>query len=366
MKVVALIATESVSGPGRQLAAVARALPTHGMDMELLVTVRHPPSAFVAFLGGEGVPYTIIPDRGPLDRRMPDLVREHLDRTGADILQTHGYKASAIGFVVRRSGGIPWIGFYHGATQKGVKDRAYQWLEQRLLLRADRIVVVSGRQLPLFSAAGDRTTVIDNAVIPLPAGSGEESLDLLAGLDRPLIGVIGRLSHEKGVDIFLRACSELAGRGRAFSAVIVGDGPEEKSLRILTAQLELERHVRFAGRIDSVAGIYPRLDLVVLPSRSEGLPNVLLEAMAADRPVVATAVGAVPEVLREPGAGVMVQPGDPVALADAVESALASGDGPTAARARHLTLQRYSLEARVQRHLALYHDSVAPARVGAV
>jgi glycosyltransferase involved in cell wall biosynthesis len=363
MRVAALIATESVSGPGRQLAAVARVLASHGVTMEVLLTVRRPPSSYATYLEREGVPFTIIPDGGALDRRMVRIVSDRLGHTGADILQTHGYKASAIGYLLRRSGGIPWIGFYHGATHKGMKDRAYQLLERRMLLRANRIGVVARQQLPLFSAAADRTTVIDNAVLPLPAGSGD-GLQQLAGIEGPIVGVIGRLSREKGVDIFLRACSELAGRGRRFSAVIVGDGPEEANLRRLGTQLGLDRHVRFAGRIDNVVHVYPQLDLVVLPSRSEGLPNVLLEAMAADRPVIATAVGAVPDVLREPGAGVMVRPGDPHALADAMDSAFASGDAPEAARARNLTLKRYSLEARVQQHLALYEECLGSARVG--
>jgi glycosyltransferase involved in cell wall biosynthesis len=364
MRVAALIATESVSGPGRQLAALAHALPTHGVDMEVLLTVRHPPSSYAMHLEGAGVVYSVIPDGGPIDRRMVRIVSDRLKQTGADILQTHGYKASAIGYVASRAGGIPWIGFYHGATRKGVKDRVYQLLERRLLLRADRIALVAREQLPLFSAAADRTTVIDNAVIPLPDTSGRSVLDL-EGIDRPIIGVVGRLSREKGVDVFVHACRVLAGRGRRFSAVIVGDGPEEPSLRSLAARLGLERHVRFTGRIDSVAGVYRQFDLVVLPSRSEGLPNVLLEAMAADRPVIATAVGAVPDVLREPGAGVTVRPGDPLTLADAIDAALEAGNCPDATRARDLTLRRYSLESRVRRHLELYDACLGSARVGA-
>jgi glycosyltransferase involved in cell wall biosynthesis len=364
MRVAALIATETVSGPGRQLAAVARALAAHGVVMEILLTVRQPPSSYATYLEREGVPYTVVPDGGALDRRMVRIVRDRLAYTGAALLQTHGYKASAIGYILRRSGGAPWIGFYHGATHKGPKDRAYQLLERRLLLRADRIVVVARQQLSLFSGVADRTTIIDNAVLPLPAASGGGLPDF-AGVGGPIIGVIGRLSREKGVDVFLHACSDLASRGREFRAIIVGDGPEETSLRRLTARLGIERHVRFAGRIDSVAQVYSQLDLVVLPSRSEGLPNVLLEAMAAGRPVIATAVGAVPDVLREPGAGVTVQPGDPRALADAMDDALASGDGPRAARARERTLQRYSLEARAQRHLALYDECLESARIGA-
>jgi glycosyltransferase involved in cell wall biosynthesis len=361
MRVAALIATESVSGPGRQLAALADRLADVGVDLRVLVFNRHmermPP--FAEHLARAGVAYSVIADGGALDWSMVTAVRRHLDEHGATIVQTHGYKASAIGYALKRQPGArPWIGCFHGVTRKGLKDGMYHGIERWMLRAADRIVVVARSQLSSFPGCGDRTHVIDNAIIPLRR-SRELAPVTLPDMPRPRIGVIGRLSREKGIDLFLQACAQLRDAGRGFSAVIVGDGPEETSLRQLCETLKL-RDVHFAGRVDEMTGIYEQLDLVVLPSRSEGLPNVLLEAVHAGVPVVATSVGAVPDVLRDPAAGVLVPPGKPHALADGIAKALSMAPSENAARARMEVLERFSIERRVEQHLRIYRAITAP------
>jgi glycosyltransferase involved in cell wall biosynthesis len=379
MRIAALIATENVSGPGRQLAALAQRLADDGVAMRVLLFNRHlhrrPP--FAEHLARAGVAYDIIADRGALDWSMVGAARRHIEADGATIVQTHGYKATAIGYALQRTGGrsLPWIGCFHGTTNKGLKDRIYHGMERRMLRAADRIIVVSRTQSAHFPRCSPRLRVIDNAIIPPHAGetllrtasaiegSGDATVagPLPAAGQRPRLGVIGRLSPEKGVDVFLRACDILRERGRRFSAVIVGDGPEEEGLRQLTQRLRLDEYVHFAGHVDAVAGLYEQLDLVVLPSRSEGLPNVLLEALLARVPVVATAVGAVPDVLGDPAAGTVVRPDDPRALADGITAALAAAPGDAAARARAAILDRYSLDRRVEQHLRIYRELTVPA-----
>jgi glycosyltransferase involved in cell wall biosynthesis len=148
----------------------------------------------------------------------------------------------------------------------------------------------------------------------------------------------------------------LAARRCQPSLVVAGDGPERAALEARADALGL-RHVLFLGRLDPIDAIYRELDLVVLPSRSEGLPNVLLEALGAGRPVVCTTVGAMPEVLETARTGELVPPGDPEALADAIARAL---DGPPtlpAAVAARLDA-RYGLGRRAAAHLRLYHDTL--------
>jgi glycosyltransferase involved in cell wall biosynthesis len=124
--------------------------------------------------------------------------------------------------------------------------------------------------------------------------------------------------------------------------------------------------VTFLGTVLPVEPLYPLLDLVVLPSRSEGLPNVMLEAFRADVPVVATRVGAVPEVLEGTDAGRMVPPEDPSRLAEAIVAALdaanAPGSSAAAARARAEVVARFSLASRVRAHLDLYAEVLGVAR----
>jgi glycosyltransferase involved in cell wall biosynthesis len=366
IRVAALIATESLSGPGRQLAALGGPLRAQGIDLHVLVLVRNtaavPP--YARHLESAGVAHSMVPDRGPLDGAIVRAVRNRLRDLGAAVLQTHGYKASAAGWVLRRSqAGPPWIGFFHGSTDKGIRDRFYQAVERRMLRGADRIVVVAGSQRELFT--GLPVEVMPNAVLPVSAARTDpEAHASLAVGERPLIGVIGRLSREKGVDIFLNACAALRSRGIRFRAVIVGEGPEAPTLREQCRALDLDGIVTFTGHAADVGALYPQLDLVVLPSRSEGLPNVLLEALAADRPVVATAVGAVPDVLAVPHSGVLVPPGDVRLLADGIERALADTAATESAAARAATAARFSLEQRVERHVQLYRElSVQPGEL---
>jgi len=160
------------------------------------------------------------------------------------------------------------------------------------------------------------------------------------------------------VDLFLDACAVLAQKGLPFSALVAGDGPGRARLEAHCARLGLEARVRFLGHVYDVDGLYRMLDLLVLPSRSEGLPNALLEAMRADVPIVATAVGAIPDVVGSSSAARLVAPGSVAALADAMERALIHGDPPEAQDARREVVSRLSLERRVEALVQLYRELV--------
>ena len=362
-RVLALIDTASVSGPGRQLAALAVALRGEGVTLRVALfhRVGRPVPAYVAYLAAAGVDHVVVPERGPADRAALAAVRALIAGWRPDVVQTHSYKTTAMAWLLRRGGARwPWIAFFHGATTEDWKVRAYHWLDARLMPAADRLVVMTRAHLPRFAAAGDRAQVLYNAAIPLPADGPPTSVAAHRRPGAPLVGVVGRLSSEKGVDVFLDALAALARRGVAVDAVLAGDGPERAALERQRDALGLADRVHFLGPVRDVASLYPQLDLVVLPSRSEGLPNVLLEALRADVPVVATRVGAVPEVLDDaPLAGLTVPPTDAAALAGAIVRALPLGADPAARAARAVVAGRFSLERRVQAHLALY-DAVDP------
>jgi glycosyltransferase involved in cell wall biosynthesis len=274
------------------------------------------------------------------------------------IVQTHSYRPTTLAWLTR-FGGVRWrwVGFFHGTTNEDLKVRVYHWLDRRLLLRADRIVVMSRSQIERFASGREKVLQVYNAVIPTAHSEvSAETAALLArveALPRPRIGVVGRLSAEKGVDVMIEALGRMAADGSDASLVLAGDGPERKGLEALAARTGVTDSVTFLGSVLPIEPFYPLLDLLVIPSRSEGLPNVLLEALRADIPVVSTRVGAVPEVLEGTGAGLMVPPGDASALANAVGTALADrSDNGRAERAA--VVRRFSLDQRVEAHLRLY------------
>ena len=136
--------------------------------------------------------------------------------------------------------------------------------------------------------------------------------------DAPLVGCVGKFTEVKGHEHFVRAAALVLAKRPDARFILVGDGPRRAMLEELVEELDVERAVRFAGARGDVPGILKALDVFVLPSISEGLPNVVLEAMAAGRPVVASNVGGVPEVVESGSNGLLFEPGDPEAMASSV------------------------------------------------
>lgn len=370
IRVAALIDTFDVSGPGRQLVTIARHLEHHGVELRLILFRRRDdkPAPFESFVEEAGVPYRVVRDSGRFDLRVVSRVNRILRKWNPDIVQTHNYRPGAIVFALTKLGASwRWVGFFHGLTAEDLKVHAYHWLDQRFLRWADRVVVMSETQRTLFASCGDRVVQISNAVLPtLPAREeiAAQVTSLVSGLESPRFGVIARLSREKGVDLFLEALRLLRDRGVRPSAVIAGDGPELERLKSLSNALGLSTDVRFLGNINPIEPLYPCIDVVVLPSRSEGLPNVLLEALRARRRVVVTRVGAVPEVVTDPLAAHLVEPGSVEALADAMHRASIAPLSPDAIVAQKAIIERYSIDRRRDAHLALYRDLVERGRNG--
>ena len=175
----------------------------------------------------------------------------------------------------------------------------------------------------------------------------------------PAIGTVCRLLEpEKGVTVLLEAMAYLAGPSGAppCQLLVVGDGPAYDSLRARTEELGLTTQVVFAGMRRDVADLLPLLDIFILASLHEGFGIVILEAMAAGRPVVATSVGGIPEVVSHGQTGLLVPPGDAVALAGAIRSLLSDPDlaRSLGASGRQLARERFSIDSVVRQHEDLY------------
>jgi glycosyltransferase involved in cell wall biosynthesis len=182
--------------------------------------------------------------------------------------------------------------------------------------------------------------------------------------DLPVIGVVCRLVEPtKGVSVLLKAVAmrERDPRNRRCQVLVVGDGPAQRTLRELAAGLGIGPIVHFAGMRHDVPRILPLLDVLVQPSLNEGFGVALIEAMAAGKPVVATAVGGMPEIVAHNDTGLLVPPGDLVALADAIGQVL---DDPERSRwygmrGKERVRQWFSIEKTVRQHEDLYETLLA-------
>jgi glycosyltransferase involved in cell wall biosynthesis len=174
---------------------------------------------------------------------------------------------------------------------------------------------------------------------------------------------VGRLSAEKGHADFIEALGIVVRKGRRLSAVLAGDGPELPRLKAQVQALGLQDSVFLPGYVDRPQRVLEETDLMVLPSHTEGLPNAALEALAMDVPVLATRVGGTPEVIEDGVSGRLVPPGNPEAMAAAIEDFLTHRDAWTgmAARGRAIIGERFDFQARTRAVEAIYAELAGAA-----
>jgi glycosyltransferase involved in cell wall biosynthesis len=192
-------------------------------------------------------------------------------------------------------------------------------------------------------------------VYVVPNGVEIDDYQLSSGPTHAMIAV-GRLVPIKGFDVLIRAFAVVAAQSPAATLSIVGDGPERANLETLTDALGLRRRLRLLGHSDDVPGLLSQSGMYVISSHSEGLPLTLLEAMAARLPVVAAAVGGIPEVVRNRSEAMLVPAGNVERLATALLELIAQPElaGRLAANARARVLERYTMEAMASRYERIY------------
>jgi glycosyltransferase involved in cell wall biosynthesis len=309
----------------------------------------------VKSLRDEGFALDVVRERGRFDFGVFQQLRAIVNKRQPDVLWTHGAKAHFLVRAARLRGERAWVAFHHGYTATSWSWTLFDQLDRWSLPGADRVMTACDAfAADLNRRLGVRRERLSVHRSPIAARASETSGargvalrdELGVSPQARLILSVGRLSKEKGQADLLRAMREIR-RAADFETVlvIVGDGPERARLEHLRARLGLGDAVRMAGYQHDVAPYYEAADVFVLTSYSEGSPNVLLEAMEARVPIVATAVGGVSEMIRDREHGLLVRSGDAGGIARAIVAALRSNDLRHAlAAAAHRTLVAYAPE----------------------
>ena len=238
-----------------------------------------------------------------------------------DIIHTHAYSAGTIGRISAFLAGVPVI-ISHNHSVYDYYGKFYNLVEWFLSLITDRVIciseVVNGFANKTQRINSKKLITIHNGIDDVCDLTEKSSSDLKKELgipiNHPVICTISHMEEHKGLKYLLEAASLLLQSKNDVSFLLVGEGVLKKELKILCADLKIEKNVIFAGEQSDISEILSLSDIFVLPSLREGLPLTILEAMACGKPVIATNVGGIPEIVKDGENGILVYPKDPETL----------------------------------------------------
>jgi len=291
----------------------------------------------------------------------------------ADLLHTHGAKADFYGLLAARRLKLPVVATLHLWSHTPFIVRLYDWVDAIVLRFFDSVVGVSEaiademaqKRIPRRLIRVIRNGVdLESLAFPGKGARRQTRQELGIKERSPVVGVVGRLTPEKGHRFFLEAAREILQSIPEAVFVIVGGGRLEEELRAHAGALGITGAVRFAGFRHDVLRFYEAFDLVVSSSLREGTPMVLLEAMAMAKPVIATRVGGVPEMVRHNETGLLVPPRDVRSLAQAVFDLLKDqARRERLARAgQRLISEEFSAERMARAYQVVYEETWAKGR----
>jgi glycosyltransferase involved in cell wall biosynthesis len=308
---------------------------------------------------------TLVADRGPKDLRVVRDILRLCKSQDIELLQSHDYKTNALALLIRRFHRCKLATMLHGWTDMSGRMPLYKKIDQWCLPHFDKLICVSKdlvEECNHLRIPSKKVHLVHNA-IDLESFTRTQSIceaksQMGARSERYLIGSVGRLSPEKGFLPLLRVVRRLQDRGFPLDLWIAGDGPQRDELTRNLLELGLEDSVKLLGQVSDPRPFYQAMDLFVLNSIREGLPNVLLEAMALEVPVIATRIAGIPDLVRDGETGRLIEANADASLEQAIADSLQSGERTIglAREARRHIEEEFSFETRMARVAAIYDE----------
>jgi glycosyltransferase involved in cell wall biosynthesis len=310
-------------------------------------------------------PLEEIDDRGALDWRVIPSCLAACRAHNVKIWHGHDYKSNLLGLLLRRWWPMRLVTTAHGWVEHTWRTPLYYRIDGWALRRYERVISVSAdieERCREVGVSATNSILIENAIDTeqfcrtSSIATAKERLDWPR--ERFLIGAAGRLSAEKGFDILLRSIRRLIDKGLDVGLILAGEGNERAPLERQIVELMLQDRVRLVGFQSDVRPLYEAMDVFALSSRREGLPNVVLEAMALETPVVSTRVAGVPRLISDGVNGLLVELEDEAGLTAALKRILEEpGLRSRFAQAGRRTIEdRYSFAVRMQKIVAVYDE----------
>ncbi|TWT33768.1 Alpha-D-kanosaminyltransferase [Posidoniimonas corsicana] len=360
------VVTGSGGGPDKTILNSPRFLRSLGYDSACMYL--RPPNdpgfeAIRARAEELGAPLEEIDDRGAADWRVLSRALEVCRRLDVRVWHGHDYKTNLMGLLLRRWRPMRLVTTVHGWVHHTSRTPLYYKLDRWALKHYERVICVSPDLLEECSEIGvreDRRLLIENAIDckqfrrRRSPGEARQALGLPA--DGFLIGGVGRLSPEKGFDVLVRSVARLHVLGMKPMLAILGDGDQRTALQSLIDTAGLGAHARLMGFQSNTREWFEAMDLFALSSLREGLPNVALEAMAVETPVVATRVAGVPRLIQDGRSGLIVPIGDEEALSGAICQLITDPRmrADIAANGRRVIEDQYNFSSRMEKIRDVY------------
>ncbi len=312
-----------------------------------------------------GYPTYVLPLKHTVDVPWLRQALRLMKAEGVDLIHAHEFAMNTYGALLSALTRVPCITTIHGKNYSS--DRWHRRAAYRLVARRTKMIAVSD-DIKNFLAttvgvSWRYITTIANGIhieryAATDAARARLRAELGLSMHQPVVGSIGRLEPVKGHAYLLEAARSVCERHPDAVFVLAGQGQLRESLARQANALGLDRNVRFLGYRDDVATVLAALDIFALPSLSEGLPLSLLEAMAAGKPIVASDVGGIPEVIRDGESGLLARPAAPTELADRILTLI---EDPSRARgladnARAIVSARFGMAAMVSAYENLYRQ----------
>jgi glycosyltransferase involved in cell wall biosynthesis len=314
---------------------------------------------------GAGIETFAIPEKRLADTAIIGRLRRIIKDRQIDMVVSHDYKATCVSWLATRGLGTALIACYHGETTEDVKVRLYNMVDSIMLRKMHRIIAVSQYTRTQLISRGikeKRIVVVANAIdatalseiAPIREPLGERPIRMISA---------GRFSREKGLDLLLDAVASVKDSAPAFKLYLYGKGAEEFRLRKQVELLGLSNIVEFCGFVDDIAPVFRTMDMLVMTSRSEGMPLIILEAWKERLGVVATAVGGIPEMIQSEKNGLLIDSPDVKKISESLISAMNNMEAIAVYGSKGFELLKttYNYETQAVALLAVY-DNVLKER----
>jgi glycosyltransferase involved in cell wall biosynthesis len=369
LRVLTLVDTLRPGGAERLATTVARLLDRS--RFEPIVCISRPveaPSPLIDDLQASGVPLLCLERRSRADLAAWRPLLELLRRERVEIVHSHMFGSNVWAAFMTAIAHVPvFVAHVHKWTYG---DQPHRVLLDRELVarRADVVLTVSQadrrRMLERGGLPPAKVRVLVNGIMPLAPSRADVRAELGIPADAEVVGTVAVLRREKAHEVLFDAVQLLADEFPRLRVLIAGTGPEERRLRALVRAKGLDQRVLMLGFRRDVPDVLAALDVVLLPSDHEGSPLAVMEAMAAGKPIVATRVGGVPELIEDGTHGLLVPPRDPRALADALGRLLRDPRlrEQLGRQARERQSRDFDIATTVRRLETLYEDLTRGAR----